>query len=163
MTSRPLASLVAFLLWLVATTLWLAWTAALALAYCCCGTKRGRRKVQRAYVRFPRWGRIAAWLPGRRRQPQRPVVVTMERQRVQRTAREREALVLLLRRRDGDCCQLCGGVLDFAAPQSDPLAEEVDHVIPFSLGGDCDVSNLTLAHRACNQRKGNRVDLRRIA
>jgi hypothetical protein len=34
---------------------------------------------------------------------------------------------------------------------------EVDHAIPFSLGGETDLGNARLTHRYCNRAKGNRV------
>ena len=34
---------------------------------------------------------------------------------------------------------------------------EIDHIIPFSLGGSTDISNAQLLHRYCNQSKGNQI------
>lgn len=130
----------ATVLWLALVVLWLVWA---VLVYVLVRRRRTRRRLT---PDFPRLFRIR---PG-------PPATYRGRQRVQRTARERAALVELLRRRDGDDCQLCGGPLDFYVPQSDPYAEEVDHVVPFSKGGDDHVSNYALAHRVCNQSKGAR-------
>lgn len=34
---------------------------------------------------------------------------------------------------------------------------EVDHVVPYSLGGRTSLDNAQLAHRWCNRAKGNRI------
>lgn len=53
-------------------------------------------------------------------------------------------------------CALCGLPVDKTLPPNDPGAPEVDEIIPVSLGGDpLKWSNCQLAHRLCNQRKGN--------
>ena len=54
-------------------------------------------------------------------------------------------------KRDGWNCHICGkavtqGTLSF------------DHVIPMSKDGPHHESNIRVAHRSCNSRKGNRVD-----
>lgn len=36
---------------------------------------------------------------------------------------------------------------------------EVDHVVPFSLGGNTDISNAQLLHRHCNREKNNSIDI----
>jgi 5-methylcytosine-specific restriction endonuclease McrA len=48
-------------------------------------------------------------------------------------------------------CHLCGEWVDVTLPAGHPLAPEADHVTP----GD-PASELRLAHRQCNQRKGAR-------
>jgi 5-methylcytosine-specific restriction endonuclease McrA len=138
---RALIAVGAAVLWLILAVLWVAW------AICVCLLVQRRRSRRKLIPDFPNLTRMARW---RSRRP-RPAPV---RQRVQRTAAERAALVELLRRRDGDACQLCGYPLDFYVPQSHPDAEEVDHIVPFSRGGDCHVDNFQLAHRDCNQSKG---------
>lgn len=56
-------------------------------------------------------------------------------------------------------CALCGKWVDKTLPYTDPGAPEVDEILPVSLGGDPLLwSNVQLAHRACNQDKGNKVD-----
>lgn len=55
-------------------------------------------------------------------------------------------------------CGICGGKVDKTLPPNDPGAPEVDEILPVSLGGDpLKRSNVQLAHRICNQRKGNRI------
>lgn len=142
---RTVVAVLAVVLWLVVAVLWAVWAVVVVLVF------RRKRTRRRLIPDFPNLARMIGWTPG----PRRPVI-NVGRQRVQRTAREREALVAVLRRRDGDACQLCGYLLDFDVAQSHPDAEEVDHVVPFSRGGDCHVSNMQLAHRECNQSKGAR-------
>lgn len=61
-------------------------------------------------------------------------------------------------------CALCGGWVDKTLPPTDPGAPEVDEKIPVSLGGDpLKRSNVQLAHRLCNQRKGNRTTTGHVA
>lgn len=52
--------------------------------------------------------------------------------------------------RDGWVCQLCGKPVEKGE-------ESLDHIIPISLGGPHLKSNVQLAHRRCNSRKGNRL------
>ena len=47
----------------------------------------------------------------------------------------------------GDTCHLCGK----------PGATTRDHLIPYSLGGTDELTNLRPAHRRCNSKRGNRV------
>jgi 5-methylcytosine-specific restriction endonuclease McrA len=57
-----------------------------------------------------------------------------------------------------DTCALCGKPVDTSLPAGHPMSPEVDEIVPFSLGGSAtDWSNVQLAHRICNQRKGNRM------
>lgn len=60
------------------------------------------------------------------------------------TARERERV----RRRDRDTCRYCGRI-------EGPF--EVDHVVPRTLGGSNKMSNLVLACKECNGRKGQQI------
>ena len=51
----------------------------------------------------------------------------------------------------GDTCHLCGGA----------GADTVDHLVPLSMGGTHDPSNLRVAHRYCNISAGNKQRPRR--
>lgn len=55
--------------------------------------------------------------------------------------------------RDGGACQLCG------EPITDPKQRSIDHIIPISRGGTHEPANVQLAHRVCNSRKGNRLQM----
>lgn len=58
-----------------------------------------------------------------------------------------------------DICGICGRPVDKSLPQYDPMAPEVDEIVPVSRGGSpVDLDNLQLTHRSCNERKGNRMD-----
>ena len=62
----------------------------------------------------------------------------------------RQEIVDILRKRDGFACYLC------PEPYTDELGPTIDHVKPLSKGGTWDLDNLKLAHRKCNQEKGDR-------
>lgn len=53
-------------------------------------------------------------------------------------------------------CWLCGNPVDKALHYLDPQAPEMDEIVPVSKGGSpYDRKNARLAHRLCNQRRGN--------
>lgn len=57
-----------------------------------------------------------------------------------------------------DTCAICGREVDKTLPYLDPLAPEVDEIVPVSRGGSpYDWDNLQLVHRICNQKKGNKM------
>jgi hypothetical protein len=59
--------------------------------------------------------------------------------------------------RDGWWCWLCGAAIDPAAPINSPHRGTVDHLIPRSRGGGDEPTNLRLAHRRCNTRRGSHL------
>ena len=83
----------------------------------------------------------------------------------------REQALAQVRRRasEGEPCGICGQQIDMTLPQTyvdpkdgkrkrAPWSCECDEIVPISRGGSAiDQSNLQPAHRACNQRKGNRL------
>ena len=55
-------------------------------------------------------------------------------------------------------CHICGQAIDYDLPAGDPMAYELDEIVPVSRGGDpYDHANVAPAHRICNQRKGARM------
>lgn len=62
--------------------------------------------------------------------------------------------VRVLAARDNYVCHVCGGDVDMALPFNDRMAPTRDHIVPRRLGGGHDPSNLKLAHRGCNSRRG---------
>jgi 5-methylcytosine-specific restriction endonuclease McrA len=53
-------------------------------------------------------------------------------------------------------CALCGLPVDKTLKTPHPMSAEVDEITPISLGGSAvERGNVQLAHRLCNQRKGN--------
>jgi len=55
-------------------------------------------------------------------------------------------------------CWLCGGFVDVKLKHGLPDSPEVDEILPVSLGGDpYDRANTRLAHRLCNQKRGNKL------
>ncbi|WP_208012580.1 HNH endonuclease [Cellulomonas shaoxiangyii] len=68
---------------------------------------------------------------------------------------------LAIYERDGWTCQICGDPVDLLADrQRDDAAPSLDHIIPRSLQAEPDHSdsNLRLAHRGCNARRGAQLD-----
>lgn len=63
----------------------------------------------------------------------------------------------ILAARHGKRCGICGESVDMEAGPKDPMRPSIDHILPRSLGGSDDRSNLQLAHLACNMRKSNRL------
>lgn len=57
-----------------------------------------------------------------------------------------------------DICGICGKPVDKSLPGTHPLGPTIDHIIPIAKGGHPgDISNLQLAHRACNRQKSDKV------
>lgn len=52
--------------------------------------------------------------------------------------------------RDGDACYLCGR-------ETDRDDRTLDHVVPLTRGGGHTLSNVRVAHRRCNSKKGARL------
>lgn len=60
--------------------------------------------------------------------------------------------------REEDHCWLCGEAVDAKLRAGLPQSPEVDEILPISLGGSpIDRSNVRLAHRLCNQKRGNKL------
>ena len=56
-----------------------------------------------------------------------------------------------------DACAICLLPVDKSLRTPHPLSAEVDEIVPVSKGGDClDFGNCQLAHRCCNQWRGNK-------
>lgn len=67
-------------------------------------------------------------------------------------SKSRNAKLRLILSRDGNRCSICS----LRVPTHE---RSLEHKIPKSLGGSDDTSNLTLAHKACNQIKSNFTDI----
>jgi len=61
----------------------------------------------------------------------------------------RITIIDILRKRDGDLCQLCKKEFSEISPP------EIDHIMPFSNGGSHNIENLQLIHSICNRKKGS--------
>lgn len=59
--------------------------------------------------------------------------------------------------RDGWRCDLCRKTVDRWLEYPDPLSPSLDHIVPLSLGGIHDPSNVRVTHLRCNIKRGNRV------
>ena len=60
-------------------------------------------------------------------------------------------------RRTKPACHICGEVIDYDLPYSDPMSFVVDHVTPITKGGEDHPSNMRAAHRECNSKKRARI------
>ena len=67
-------------------------------------------------------------------------------------------LRLELYERDDWTCHICSEPVDRSGDPNGNRAPSLDHLVPRSLGGTDDPSNLKTACRSCNSRKGIRVD-----
>lgn len=74
-----------------------------------------------------------------------------------KTYKSKRGVVNSLRRRDGTKCYLCRKRMVFTDSPLDPLKATIDHILPRSLGGSDRLKNLKLAHRKCNQERGNLI------
>lgn len=59
--------------------------------------------------------------------------------------------------RDNWTCAICDEPIDREAPVNEGRAPSLDHIVPRSLGGGHESSNLRTAHRDCNAGRGARV------
>lgn len=94
--------------------------------------------------------------------------ITKDRRVRKINSNERDNGITLERlyQRSGGVCAICGGVCDwnnfhvidgtFIADNNYP---SIDHIIPLSKGGKHKWSNVQLAHRICNTKKGNSIAL----
>lgn len=60
--------------------------------------------------------------------------------------------------RDRWRCGLCRDSIDPTLAYPHDYSKSIDHIMPLSLGGSHDMTNLQAAHLICNVRKNNRVD-----
>lgn len=61
--------------------------------------------------------------------------------------------------RDGWVCYLCSEKVDTSGDPWSDRFPSLDHILPRSLGGTDDESNLATAHRVCNSRKGAKLEV----
>lgn len=55
-------------------------------------------------------------------------------------------------------CAICHKYIDVELAAYEPMACEIDHIIPISRGGPpYDVDNLQMSHSRCNRQKGARM------
>ena len=59
--------------------------------------------------------------------------------------------------RGGGVCWICGERCDYSADINDNMYPSIDHIVPISKGGKDEWSNVRLAHRICNSKRGNTV------
>ncbi len=66
------------------------------------------------------------------------------------------AFMLLLWQKQGGLCGVCGEEIH-RAMLLDGRSTHVDHIVPYAAGGRTEPGNAQVAHRRCNQSKGQRV------
>src|SRR5699024_2525936 len=59
-------------------------------------------------------------------------------------------------------CGICGHQVDFSLKTPHPMSATIDHIVPVNgpggiQGHPSDISNLQLAHWACNRQKSNKI------
>jgi 5-methylcytosine-specific restriction endonuclease McrA len=73
-----------------------------------------------------------------------------------------EFVRLYMRIQDGDQCRICKRMYSPLLARVAPLFYfsriEIDHIIPYSLGGRNDVDNYQLLCRECNRSKGAKLE-----
>lgn len=80
-------------------------------------------------------------------EPLSDVEATLDEKRARRI-KKTSGVRAKLRKRDGDCCWYCGGLLESAE-------SNIEHLINISDGGTNALANLVLTHTACNTKAGN--------
>lgn len=53
-------------------------------------------------------------------------------------------------------CVICGQEVDKTIKYPDAWSATVDHIVPVSMGGTNEISNLALAHFKCNSGRGSK-------
>lgn len=88
------------------------------------------------------------------------LAIQFDKQRGQYVGAEwRQRLLRYLVDRDGTGCAICGRKINMSlksGPKGSRRGPSVDHIVPRSLGGTDDITNLRLACWGCNQKRGNR-------
>lgn len=67
----------------------------------------------------------------------------------------RRKIVKRLRGKYGDKCHWCGIVMTFSG--EGPLQATIEHVIPLNRGGLDNFNNMRLAHKKCNNERGDNM------
>lgn len=74
---------------------------------------------------------------------------THQNRELRKAARKEHVDVMVLIDRDRGRCGICH-------LQVEPGEQSIDHILPITQGGEHSYANTQLAHRRCNQQKGNR-------
>jgi len=82
-----------------------------------------------------------------------------DKQGAHRTAFDKNKKRILMTQ---DVCGICGKPVDKKLKYPDPMSPVIDHIIPVNgpggiQGHPSDISNLQLAHWACNRAKSNKM------
>ncbi len=95
---------------------------------------------------------------------------SLKKETRRRKAQTEETKTITLQKlyeRDSGICWICGKPCDINVHYNSNNYPSVDHLIPISKGGKDEWSNIRLAHRGCNSRRGNDlksfIDIPRLA
>ncbi len=53
-------------------------------------------------------------------------------------------------------CWICGNLINYDLPHTDPQSYVVDHIVPLTKGGPHTLENCAAAHRDCNRTKSDK-------
>lgn len=76
-----------------------------------------------------------------------------------RAYRRQQAALKRRTARLGLVCWLCGSKIDTSLPPTDGQSFTADHIMALANGGHLVKNELRPAHRGCNSRRGNHVDI----
>jgi predicted nucleic acid-binding Zn ribbon protein len=75
-----------------------------------------------------------------------------------RGAKTKEKIsIFAIAARDGWKCSICGRPINKDLDRNSKWAATIDHIVPLSKGGKHNWSNVRLAHRSCNSKKGDKL------
>ena len=86
-------------------------------------------------------------------------MVRADRQGAHRAAFDKNRKIII---KTQSTCGICGKPVDINLKPPHPLAPVIDHIVPINgpggvKGHPSDISNLQLAHAACNRQKSNKI------
>lgn len=98
--------------------------------------------------------RTAEW---RARNPEKFRAIKQRRRSRKRGAETEKFTDLEIFERDGWTCGICRESIDPSLRHGDPMAVQLDHVIPLGKGGSHTRANVQASHASCNRHKGARL------
>lgn len=75
-------------------------------------------------------------------------------------SRRRGTKIQKLLEKYGNKCWICKGQFGDKSSSNDLFSITIDHVIRLADGGTHDISNLRLAHKMCNEKRGHNMEMK---